>query len=85
MPIPTEPVDKKYVRIYDTYDKGPREISYGVLLAKTVREGKEGSGWPDVEYYIIEMPDGKHQIHPVYACTEITEKEYFLGVLGGTV
>jgi len=83
VPIHTEQVDKKYVRIRDTYDHG-NEITYGIVYAQTVSEAI-GSVINEQAYYLIKMPDGKQTIHPTYACTQITEKEYFLGVLKGNV
>lgn len=82
MPIHTEQVDKKYVRIYDTFDKGSREISYGRVMAKTTSDPERVNDLKQ-DHYLIDMPDGSRTIHPVYACTEITKEEYFLGVLKG--
>lgn len=81
MPIHTEPVDKKYLRITDTYEYGD-EVCYGIAIAQTP-PGEIGKS--DMVYYIIETPSGLSEIHPIYACTEITKKEYFLGVLKGNV
>lgn len=84
MPIHTEQADEKYVRIIDTYGSSSAggKVYYGLVKAQTVPDN--GDLAPR-EYFVIRMPDGKDQIHPKYACTEITEKEYFLAVLGGNV
>jgi hypothetical protein len=82
VPIHTEPADRKYVRIRDTYDHGD-QVTYGIVYAQTIREAT-GTITEQV-YYLIEMPDGMQTIHPTYACTEITKKEYFHALLGGKV
>jgi hypothetical protein len=81
VPIHTEPADEKYVRIVDTFDHG-NDIYYGKVLAKTTPDALPEH---KQDYFIVEMPCGKQQIHPCYSCTEITEKEYFYAVLGGKV
>lgn len=81
MPIHTEPVDKAYVRIVDTYHNS-KAYSYGILQAKVPKSEFSGLS-ANEEYFITQMYNGDNEIHPTWACTEITEKEYFLGVLKG--
>ena len=71
-------IDKIYVRIRDTFDHSDK-IDYGVAFAKTRVGTRDGI----TEHYLIRRNDGTDIIHPVYACTEITKEEYFLGVLKG--